>query len=110
MATILVVTICLFGLPAWIPGFRGEYSEQMPMWAFGLIALNEILQLVFVAAVGTNLIPLYYSSRFALVGLTFCVAGGIVGLIGLVRHGVGKGCLVTDAFSVFCWLFLVSMH
>jgi hypothetical protein len=110
VATILVVTICLFGLPAWIPGFRGEYSEQMPMWAFGLIALNEILQLVFVAAVGTNLIPLYYSSRFALVGLTFCVAGGIVGLIGLVRHGVGKGCLVTDAFSVFCWLFLVSMH
>jgi hypothetical protein len=110
MTTILLVAICVFGLPAWIPGFRGKYSEPLLGWAFGLIALNEILQLIFVAAVGTDLIPLYYSARFALVGLTLCLAGGIIGLTGGMRHGVGIGCLVTDAFSMFCWLFLVSMH
>ena len=110
MTAILLVTIIAFGLPAWIPGSRGKYSEQVPLWAFGLTALNEVLQLVFVAAVGTNLIPLYYSSRFALVGMPLCVAGGIIGLVSLVRYGVGIGCLVTDAFGVFCWLFLVSMH
>ncbi len=110
MAAILLVTIVVFGLPAWIPCVRGKYSAHLLMWAFGLTVVSEVLQLVFVAAVGTNLIPLYYSSRFALLGLPFCIAGGISGLIGLVRHGVGIGCLVTDVFSVFCWFFLVSVH
>jgi hypothetical protein len=110
VVAILLVTIFVFGLPAWIPCVRGKYSAQLPMWSFALIAVNEVLQLVFVAAVGINLIPLYYSSRFALVGLLLCLAGGIIALIGLVRHGVGIGCLLTDAFSVFCWLFLVSIH
>jgi hypothetical protein len=110
MTAILLITICVFGLPAWISGFRGRYSEPLLMWAFGLILANEVLQLVFVAAVGTNLIPLYFSSRFALLGLPLCLAGSTIGLIALVRHGVGIGCLVTGAFSVFCWLFLVSIH
>jgi hypothetical protein len=110
VAAILLVTIFVFGLPAWIPFVRGKYSAHLLMWAFRLIVVNEVLQLVFVATVGTNLIPLYYSSRFALLGLPLCIAGGIVGLIGLVRHRVGIGCLLTAAFSVLCWLFLVSMH
>jgi hypothetical protein len=110
VTTILLVAIVVFGLPAWIPFLRGKYSADLSKRAFVLVFLGQVLQLFFVAAVGANLIPLYYSARFALVGLLLGIAGAILGCLGLMRHGSGSGCVVTAALSVLGWLFLVSMH
>lgn len=112
MTGILLAAILVFGIPAWVPFVRGRCSAPLPRWAFILVVVNQILQLVFVAAVGTNLIPLNYSARFALPGLLLCTAGGFLGLRGLLRNrsGLGLGSFFTAAFGVLSWLFLVSMH
>ena len=110
MTAILLVVIVVFGLPAWIPFIRGKYSADLSKRAFVLVFLGHVLQLFFVAAVGVNLIPLYYSARFALAGLLLGIAGAILGSIGLFRHGSGAGCVLTAGLSVLGWLFLVSMH
>ena len=110
MTSILLAAVVGFGLPAWIPFVRGKYSAKLLQSAFFLIFLSQVLQFFFVAAVGTSLIPLYYSGRFAAVGVPLCIVGGILGLMGWMRQLHGMGCILAGILGVFVWLFLVSMH
>ena len=110
MTGILMAAIIVFALPAWIPFVRGKYSAKLLQCAFFLVFLNQVLQFFFVAAVGTNLIPLNYSGRFALVGITLCAAAVILGFMGWKRQLLGMGSILSAALSVFVWLFLVSAH
>lgn len=110
MTGILLAAIIVFGLPAWIPFVRGKYSAKLLQSAFFLIFLSQVLQSFFVAAVGTNLIPLYDSARFAAAGVPLCIVAGILGFVGWMRQLHGMGCILAGILSVFIWLFLVSIH
>jgi hypothetical protein len=107
---ILLAAIVVFGLPAWVPFIRGKYSAMVLKCAFFLVFLNQVLQFFFISAVGANLIPLYYSTRFATVGVPLCIVAGVLGIRGWTRQLHGTGCIFAGTLGVFVWLFLVSIH
>jgi hypothetical protein len=110
LETILLTAIVLFGLPTWATFFRRKRPSRLSLWAFILIAFAELLQLVFVVGLALHLFLLYYSTYFAIIGLPFGVAGAVIGMISLSKTRSDIGYIVTGAFTIVCWMFLITLH
>ena len=114
VAVILIAVILIAGTPALIPFVRRRPAPRLYRWALGLVVANVALQVIFVLGLVLGILRLYYSTYFALVGMPLCVAGGILGIVSLIRYQIGLGSLLavvsTAILTAVCWFTLVTLH
>ena len=118
MALLLIVLVCLFSIPAWIPGMKR--SRRSARVACGLIAVSvaALLQLVFLIGLAAHVWDLALSTSFALAALPCCGAAFIVALVDVWPRGVTNqgrlstavGVLVSSVLNFLMWAFLTTVH
>jgi hypothetical protein len=109
-AGILLLAIALFAVPAWIPIIAKRKVSPAFKRAFWATAASELVLAIFVILVAANFLPLSDSWRTSALGVPLCIAGLVLGIVSRVKSERGTGCVISSAFGLLLWAFLVSLH
>ena len=110
MAILLVMLVCLFQMPAWIPMIKQSPPAARVVWALIAVSVAAVLQLVFLFGLVAHVWDLALSRSFALTALPCCGTAFLVALVDVWPRGVTSHVRSSMAVGVLASAVLKFAH
>jgi hypothetical protein len=109
MAVVLSVCVLLFTVPAWQPIVSGRPISMAALRPILTLTLSSLFQIVLIALVAKQILPLNYSIKFAALGIPLCIFS-----IVLAEKHTGsdrrRGTVICSILGLIMWIFLITVH
>src|SRR2546423_192704 len=110
LAIIFTIAIWMFTIPVWRPIISGRQLPATYWTSIIALTFSSLLQIVFTICVGTDLIPLAYSLRFAVVGAPCCLIAIVLAIIKPAKAGESRQVIGCAFLGLTMWLIFITLH
>ena len=110
LSVIFAIAIGMFTIPAWRPIIFGRQLPTAYWAAVTALTFSSLLQIAFDVSVGTELIPLAYSLKFASVGAPCCAIAIVLAMTNSAMASEFRQVIGCAIIGLMMWLIFVTLH
>ena len=112
MALTVIFCVCIltFTIPSWLPVVSKRRLSPALWRALVALTFSSLLQMIFNVCVGTGLLTLDHSLRFAAVGSPCCVMALVLARDDPRREREYKRVVLGATLGLVMWLIFITLH